>query len=93
MLTLAGCHCALEPIRETLAKSASTQSRNRITISVDNTVLKRCGQFLSYVYSWWSGQYNRTLDGQNLLAITIRIGQIVISLSIRTVSKQGQANT
>lgn len=93
MLTLAGCHCALEPIRETLQKSASTQSRNRITLNVDDTVLKRCGQLLSYVYSEWSGQYNRTLNGQNLLAITVRIGMKVIPLSIRPVGKQGRANT
>ena len=93
MLTLAGCHCALEAIRETLSKSASTQSRSRITISVDDTVLKRSGACLSYIYSWWSGQYNRTLDGQNLLAITIGIGQTVIPLSIRPVGKQGRANT
>lgn len=39
------------------------------------------------------GQYNRTLDGQNLLAITVRIGQRVIPLSIRPVGKQGRANT
>ena len=93
MLTLAGCHCALDPIRETLEKSASTQSRNRITISVDDTVLKRCGTCLSYIYSWWSGQYNRVIDGQNLLAVTIRIGARVFPLSIRPVGKQGRANT
>ena len=93
MLTLAGCHCALDPIRETLSKSAATQSRNRITISVDDTVLKRCGQCLSYIYSWWSGQYNRVIDGQNLLAVTIRIGSRVFPLSIRPVGKQGRGNT
>ncbi len=93
MLTLASCHCALEPIRQTLEKSASTQSRNRITISVDDTVLKRCGACLSYIYSWWSGQYNRVIDGQNLLAVTIRIGARVFPLSIRPVGKQGRANT
>ena len=93
MLTLAGCHCALDPIRETLKKSASTQSRNRITVSVDDTVLKRCGACLCYIYSWWSGQYNRVVDGQNLLAVTIRIGARVFPLSIRPVGKQGRGNT
>ena len=93
MLTLAGCHCALDPIRETLKKSASTQSRNRITISVDDTVVKRCGACLSYIYSWWSGQYNRVIDGQNLLAVTIRVGARVFPLSIGPVGKQGRANT
>ncbi len=39
MLSIAGCHCALTPIRETLSKSASTQSRNRVTVSVDDTVV------------------------------------------------------
>lgn len=93
MLTIVGCEQALSPIRDTLSKSDATQSRRRITLSVDDSVIKRCGQVLSYTYSWWSGQYNCVVNGQNILAVTIRIGEKVIPLCIRPVSKQGRANT
>lgn len=92
MLMIVGCECALPMIRDALCKSDSTKSRRRITLSVDDTVIKRCGQLLSYTYSWWSGQHHRTVNGQNLLAITMRIGQRVIPLCIRPVGKQGRAN-
>ena len=56
-------------------------------------MIKRFGQLLSYVYSWYSGRHNRVVNGQNLLGITIRIGKRVIPLCIRPVGKQGRANT
>ena len=93
MLMIVGCEYALSAIRDSLSKSDATKSRRRITLSVDDTVIKRCGQLLSYTYSWWSGQYHRTVNGQNLLAITVRIGERVIPLSIRPVGKQGRGNT
>ena len=93
MLLIVGCKCALSPIRNALSKSDATQSRRRITLSVDDTVIKRCGHLLSYTYSWWSGQYNHVVNGQNLLAVTVRIGKTIIPLCIRPVGKQGRANT
>lgn len=93
MLMIIGCQQALPLIRDALSKSASTQSRRCITLSVDDTVIKRIGQILSYTYSWYSGQYNHVVNGQNIIAITIKIGKITIPLNIRPVSKQGRANT
>lgn len=50
LLLEVGCHQALKLIQQSESMSASTQSRRRITLSVDDTVLKRFGQFLSYCY-------------------------------------------
>lgn len=93
LLLEVGCHQALKLIQQSESMSASTQSRRRITLSVDDTVVKRFGQFLSYCYHWWSTRFNSSINGQNILAITIKIGEVVIPLSVRLVGKQGRANT
>lgn len=93
LLLEVGCHQALKLIFQSESMSASTQSRRRITLSVDDTVMKRFGQFLSYCYHWWSTRFNSSIKGQNILAITIKIGEVVIPLSVRLVGKQGRANT
>ena len=49
-----GCAVALADIQDTEAKSASTQSRRRVTLSVDDTNDPRYGKLLSYCYNWWS---------------------------------------
>ena len=54
LLVRIGCSIAIEEIRETESKSASTQSRRCITISVDDTNDPRYGKLLSYCYNWWS---------------------------------------
>ena len=93
MLRAIGCSTALAHIRETEAMSASTKSRRRITISVDDTVVSRYGQVFSYCYNWWSKKFQNALHSRNILAITIRIGAVVIPLNTRHVGKQGWANT
>ena len=84
---------AIEAIRETQAKSASTQSRRRITISVDDTHDPRYAQRLSYCYNWWSTQRKNAIKGRNILALTLKIGDVILPLNIRIVSKQGRGNT
>lgn len=88
-----GCAMALELIKDTESKSASTQSRRRITISVDDSNLDRYGNTISYCSNWWSKKHNKTIWGQNILGITIKIGDIVIPLNTRLVSKRGRGNT
>jgi len=73
--------------------SAATKSRRRITLSVDDTVQERDGRLLSYCYHWWSGRRKKTLQGQNIVAVTIKIGALVLPLAVRLVPKQGRANT
>ena len=84
---------AIEAIRETEAKSAATQSRRCITLSVDDTNDPRYAKTLSYRYNWWSTQQKNAIKGRNILAITIKIGAVILPLNIRIVSKQGRGNT
>lgn len=93
MLVVVGCQVALQRLREVTGKSAATQSRARITVSVDDSVIDRWGRWLGLVYSWWSGRAKQVVRGQNVLALVIRIGDTVIPLAIRIVSKQGRGNT
>ena len=84
---------AIEAIRESESKSASTRSRRCITISVDDTNDSRYAKTLSYCYKWWSKQQNTAIRGRNILAITLKIGDVILPLNIRIVSKQGRGNT
>ena len=88
-----GCASALELIIDTEAKSASTQSRRRITICIDDTNVDRYGKMIAYTSNWWSKKQNKAIWGQNVIAITIKIDDIVIPLNIRYVSKKGRGNT
>ena len=93
LLLRIGSSIAIEEIRKIVSKSASTLSRRCITISVDDTNDPRYGKVLSYCYNWWSKKQNNTIRGRNVLAITIKIGSMIIPLNIRIVSKQGRGNT
>jgi len=62
-------------------------------LSVDDTVLGRESRLLSYCYHWWSTRFNRSINGQNILSVTIKIGHSFIPLSVRLVGKQGCSNT
>jgi hypothetical protein len=56
-------------------------------------VQQRDGKVIAYCYHWYSGRFHKTLAGQNILAVTIKIGNVVIPLVVRLVSKQGRGNT
>jgi hypothetical protein len=80
-------------IDNALTKSPATLSRMRITLCVDDTVIDRMGKLISLTYSWFSGNHHHVVQGQNIIAITIKIGERVIPLCIRPVGKQGRGNT
>ncbi len=84
---------ALEAIRQVESKSAATRSRRCITISVDDTNDPRYAKTLSYCYKWWSKGKNGAIHCRNILAITLKIGDVILPLNIRIVSKQGRGNT
>ena len=88
-----GCSIALEAIREVVSKSASTLSRLCIVISVDDTFVFRYGSDISYTSDWWSSQAKQPMRGQNILGITIKIGERIIPLNMQLISKQGRGNT
>ena len=89
----AGFSQVKELIAEVLTKSPATLSRMRITLCVDDTVIDRMGNLMSLTYSWFSGRHHDVVKGQNIIAITIKIGERVIPLCIRPVGKQGRGNT
>ncbi len=93
LLVVVGCQQVVDTIKQIEQMSASTKSRRRITLCVDDTVEQRHGKVLAYCYSWYSGRFKKTLKGQNLLAVTVRIGEEVVPLCVRLVGKQGRANT
>ena len=88
-----GCSIVAQEIRDTETKSASTKSRRRITTSVDDTNDPIYGKLLSYCFSWWSKKESKSVRCRNILGITIKIGDMIIPLNLRIVSKQGRGNT
>jgi len=92
-LMLIGCEYAVQRLKELQTKSAATKSRMRVTLAIDDTVVDRYGKLLSLTYSWWSGRAKKVIKGQNLLGITLKMGNEVIPLVIRPIGKQGCSNT
>ena len=88
-----GCAMAVDFIKDAESKSASTQSRRCITVSVDDTNLPRDGETLSYCSNYYSTEHKTSIWCQNVLGITLKIGGIVLPLDVRLVSKQGRGNT
>ena len=84
-----GCSIALEAIREVVSKSASTLSRLCIVISVDDTFVFRYGTILP-THPIGGRQAKQPMRGQNILGITIKIGERIIPLNMRLISKQGR---
>lgn len=93
LLVRIGCSIALQVIEDVESKSDSTKSRKRITLSVDDTNDPHVGKTLSLCFNWWSKKRNNAIRCRNILGITIKIGDIIIPLNLRIVSKQGRGNT
>ena len=88
-----GCAMALDFIKDAESKSAATRSRRCITISVDDTNLSRDGDTLAYTSHDYSKKHKSSIWCQNVLGITVKVGDIVLPLDMRLVSKQGRGNT
>ena len=88
-----GCAMALDFIKDAESKSASTRSRRCITVSVDDTNLPRDGETLAYTSNYWSTTQKSSIWCQNVLGITLKVGDRVLPLDLRLVSKQGRGNT
>ncbi len=84
---------ALGKLQKYEHSSASTRSRLHASVSVDDSVVKRLGQTISYVWSWYSGQAKRVVRGQDLVGIVLRIDSEIIPLRLVFVSKQGRGPT
>lgn len=49
-------------------------------VAIDDSVIRRWGQLLSYLGHWLSGQFHRVLPGQDVVMAVLRIGPRVIPL-------------
>ena len=84
---------AIEQLKQYQSSSPSTQSRLKASLSVDDSLVKRLGKMLSYVWTWYSGQIHQLTKGQDLLGIVLKLGKQIIPLGLVLVSKQGSADT
>ncbi|MCP4285278.1 MAG: transposase [Gammaproteobacteria bacterium] len=81
---------AIPLVQARLTTSDATRSRDGMVLTVDDTVIARIATELGYVWTWWSGQLKRVTDGQNVIALVLVLGDIMLPLDIRIVSKQGR---
>ncbi|MCP3666594.1 MAG: hypothetical protein GY696_29530, partial [Gammaproteobacteria bacterium] len=81
---------AIPLLLESLSKSDAAKSRDGLILAVDDTVIVRIATELGYVWRWRSGQLKRVANGQNVIALILVIGDVIIPLDIRIVSKQGK---
>ena len=88
-----GCAIGAVAIKSVEGQSASTQSRRRITVSVDDTNIPCNGEQVSYCGQWWSKKHNGAIWCQNVLGITLKVGARVYPLHLCLVSKRGRGNT
>ena len=84
---------AVPQLKEVLHKSASTQSRARISIHGDDSVIERIGKQIRCTYSWYSGRFKQVMNGNDLLGLVLTINGKILPLHLIFVSKQGRANT
>ena len=88
-----GCAMALDFIKDAESKSASTQSRRCITVSVDDSNLPRDAETIAYCSKYYSKKHNTAIFCQNVLGITLKCGAHVLPLDMRLAGKQGRGNT
>ena len=93
LLDMMMMNAAIERLKEYEKLSPASRSRRQASISVDDSLIKRLGKALSYVWSWYSGQIHQVTKGQDLLGIVLKIGKEIIPLKLVLVSKQGSKNT
>jgi hypothetical protein len=73
--------------------SPASRSRREASITVDDSLIKRLGKSLAYVWSWYSGQIHQVTKGQDLLGIVLKIGNDIIPLRLVLVNKEGDQNS
>jgi len=66
----------VEHLKPVLNKSAATQSRAGMTLSIDNSVIDRFGKLLRCTWSWFSGRCHGVVRGQDLLGIVLTINHM-----------------
>jgi len=84
---------AADQLQPVMSKSAATQSRAGMTLSIDNSVMDRFGKLLRCTWSWFSGRHHKVIRGQDLLGIVLTIHHIAFPLHLLFCPKQGRYQT
>jgi len=84
---------AAEKLKPIMSKSAATRSRAGSSLSIDNSVMDRCGKLMRCTYSWYSGRHRKVIRGQDLLGIVLTINEIAFPLHLLFCPKQGRYHT
>jgi hypothetical protein len=84
---------AAEKLKPGMSQSAATRSRAGTTLSIDNSVMDRCGKLLRCTWSWYSGRYHQVIRGQDLLGIVFTIHHIAFPVHVLFCPKQGRYHT
>ena len=84
---------AAEKLKAVMSQSAATRSRAGTTLSIDNSVMDRCGKLLRCTWSWYSGRHHKVIRGQDLLGIILTINHIAFPLHLLFCPKQGRYHT
>src|SRR5256712_9924961 len=80
-------------LKPVLGKSAATRSKAGMTLSIDNSVMDRCGKLLRCTWSWYSGRFHKVIRGQDLLGLVLTIHHIAFPLYLLFCPKQGRYHT
>lgn len=81
---------ALAQLTTLAVQSPASVSRACVVVALDDTLIRRLGDKIGLVWSWWSGMEHRVRRGQNVIALVLVIGNRVIPLDVRIASKQGR---
>ena len=73
---------AAQELKEVLHKSAPTQSRARISIHGDDSVIERVGKQIRCTYSWYSGRFKQVMNGNDLLGLVLTINGKILPLHL-----------
>lgn len=77
-----------QAVKAIQAQSDSTISRSKISIQIDDSVLRKwMGK--AYFYKWYSGQYKKVVGGYDVVLVSIVIQGRVLPLKFWLMSKKG----
>ena len=83
----------VEHLKPVLNTSAATQSRAGMTLSIDHSVMDRCGKLLRCPWSWLSGRCPGVIRGQDWLGIVLTMNHMAFPLHRLFCPKQGRYQT
>jgi hypothetical protein len=85
-----GYAALLSELTSLLEKSASSRSRVRLTIILDDSLFRRYAKQMASIFKWWGGAFKAVRKGHDVLGLMIEINGRVFILDWIVVSKAGR---